>query len=285
MPVFPNINTLSLKDILSGKETIQISASERTTLEKVAKLAIDQPIANFAPFLESLGGTLINSNDSLLMALEKLYTRAGADESNLFPVAYDVYFGIGGILDQGPAVQSNQGNNYLLIALLFDIEAGMKPYIWYEFRDMILSEDNSSPYAILSWLEDNGKHIPLSSPDECFRVTSVNNLELSPGQVVTCDDYQPAKFVLNSNDWVQDSYVYGGQNFTASIISRVNITQKKFTTLTGVTPFPGAVELLFMEDFDVDPGTTWQAVTVQLFKANKVYRFFINKCGYNSKSS
>ena len=69
MPVFPNINTLSLKDILSGKETIQISASERTTLEKIAQLALDQPIANFVPFLESLGGTMINSNDSLLVVL------------------------------------------------------------------------------------------------------------------------------------------------------------------------------------------------------------------------
>ena len=284
MPVFPNINTLSLKDILSGKETIQISASERTTLEKIAQLALDQPITNFVPFLESLGGTMINSNDSLLVVLEKLYTRAGADKSNLFPISYDVYYGIGGILYQGSSGTPNQGN-YLLIALIFDIEDGMKPYLWYGFRDMSPSESNSSTDAILDWLEAEGKKIPLSSPDEPIKVSNVNNLELSPGQVVTCDDYQPAKFVLNSNDWVQDSYVYGGQNFTASIISRANITQKKFTTLMGVTPFPGAVELLFMEDFDIDPGTTWQAVTVQLFRAGNVCRFFINKCGYNSMSS
>ena len=218
------------------------------------------------------------------MVLEKLYTRAGADKSNLFPVAYDVYFGIGGILYQGPAVQSNQGN-YLLIALIFDTEEGMKPYLWYGFRDMSPSESNSSPNAILAWLEDEGKKIPLSSPDELLKVSSnVDKIELRPGQVVTCDEYQP-NFVLNSNHWVKDTYVYGGQNFTASIVSRANITQKKFTTLMGVTPFPGAVELLFMEDFDIDPGTTWQAVTVQLFIAGNVYRFFINKCGYNSKSS
>lgn len=284
MPVFPNINTLSLKDILSGKETIQISASERTTLEKIAKLAFNQPITNFVPFLESLGGTMINSNDSLLVVLEKLYTRAGADESNLFPIAYDVYYGIGGILYQGSSSTPNQGN-YLLIALIFDTEEGMKPYLWYGFRDMSPSESNSSPNAILTWLEDNGKHIPLSSPDELLKVSSnVDKIELRPGQVVTCDEYQP-NFVLNSNHWVKDNYVYGGQNFTASIVSRANITQKKFTTLMGVTPFPGAVELLFMEDFDIDPGTTWQAVTVQLFIAGNVYRFFINKCGYNSKSS
>ena len=284
MPVFPNINTLSLKDILSGKETIQISASEKTTLEKIAQLALDQPIANFVPFLESLGGTMINSNDSLLVVLEKLYTRAGADKSNLFPVASDVYFGIGGILYQGPAVQSNQGN-YLLIALIFDTEEGMKPYLWYGFRDMSPSESNSSPNAILTWLESEGKKIPLSSPDELLKVSSnVDKIELRPGQVVTCDEYQP-NFVLNSNHWVKDTYVYGGQNFTASIVSRANITQKKFTTLMGVTPFPGAVELLFMEDFDIDPGTTWQAVTVQLFRAGNVCRFFINKCGYNSMSS
>ena len=284
MPVFPNINTLSLKDILSGKETIQISASERTTLEKIAQLALDQPIANFVPFLESLGGTMINSNDSLLVVLEKLYTRAGADKSNLFPIAYDVYYGIGGILYQGPSSTPNQGN-YLLIALIFDTEEGMKPYLWYGFRDMSPSETNSSPNAILAWLEDEGKKIPLSSPDELLKVSSnVDKIELRPGQVVTCDEYHP-NFVLNSNHWVKDNYVYGGQNFTASIVSRANITQKKFTTLMGVTPFPGAVELLFMEDFDIDPGTTWQAVTVQLFRAGNVYRFFINKCGYNSMSS
>ena len=283
MPVFPNINTLSLKDILSGKETIQISASERTTLEKIAQLALDQPIANFVPFLESLGGTMINSNDSLLVVLEKLYTRAGADKSNLFPISYDVYYGIGGILYQGSSGTPNQGN-YLLIALIFDTEDGMKPYLWYGFRDMSPSESNSSPNAILAWLEDEGKKIPLSSPDEPIKVSNVDKIELRPGQVVTCDEYHP-NFVLNSNHWVKDNYVYGGQNFTASIVSRANITQKKFTTLMGVTPFPGAVELLFMEDFDIDPGTTWQAVTVQLFRAGNVYRFFINKCGYNSKSS
>ena len=284
MPVFPNINTLSLKDILSGKETIQISASERTTLEKIAQLALDQPIANFVPFLESLGGTMINSNDSLLVVLEKLYTRAGADKSNLFPIAHDVYYGIGGILYQGSSSTPNQGN-YLLIALIFDTEEGMKPYLWYGFRDMSPSETNSSPNAILAWLEDEGKKIPLSSPDELLKVSSnVDKIELRPGQVVTCDEYQP-NFVLNSNHWVKDTYVYGGQNFTASIVSRANITQKKFTTLMGVTPFPGAVELLFMEDFDIDPGTTWQAVTVQLFRAGNVCRFFINKCGYNSMSS
>ena len=284
MPVFPNINTLSLKDILSGKETIQISASERTTLEKIAQLALDQPITNFVPFLESLGGTMINSNDSLLVVLEKLYTRAGADKSNLFPIAYDVYYGIGGILYQGASSTPNQGN-YLLIALIFDTEEGMKPYLWYGFRDMSPSETNSSPNAILAWLEDEGKKIPLSSPDELLKVSSnVDKIELRPGQVVTCDEYHP-NFVLNSNHWVKDNYVYGGQNFTASIVSRANITQKKFTTLMGVTPFPGAVELLFMEDFDIDPGTTWQAVTVQLFRAGNVCRFFINKCGYNSMSS
>lgn len=283
MPVFPNINTLSLKDILSGKETIQISASERTTLEKIAQLALDQPIANFVPFLESLGGTMINSNDSLLVVLEKLYTRAGADKSNLFPIAYDVYYGMGGILYQGASGTPNQGN-YLLIALLFDTAEGMKPYLWYGFRDMSPSEDNSSPNAILAWLESEGKKIPLSSPDELLKVPSGNDFLLRPGQVVTCDEYQP-NFVLNSDHWVKDTYVYGGQNFTASIVSRANITQKKFTTLRGVTPFPGAVELLFMEDFDIDPGTTWQAVTVQLFRAGNVYRFFINKCGYNSMSS
>lgn len=283
MPVFPNINTLSLKDILSGKETIQISASERTTLEKIAQLAFNQPIANFVPFLESLGGTMINSNDSLLVVLEKLYTRAGADKSNLFPIAYDVYYGIGGILYQGSSSTPNQGN-YLLIALIFDTEAGMKPYLWYGFRDMSPSESNSSPNAILAWLDSEGKHIPLSSPDELLNVSSGNDFVLRPGQVITCDGYQP-KFVLNSDYWVKDDSVYGGQNFTASIVSRANITQKKFTTLMGVTPFPGAVELLFMEDFDIDPGTTWQAVTVQLFRAGNVYRFFINKCGYNSKSS
>ena len=284
MPVFPNINTLSLKDILSGKETIQISASEKTTLEKIAQLALDQPIANFVPFLESLGGTMINSNDSLLVVLEKLYTRAGADKSNIFLTQYDESYGIGGILYQGVSDTPDQ-NNYLIIALLFDTAEGMKPYLWYGFRDMSPSEDNSSPNSLLSWLEDNGKHIPLSSPDEPLKVSSnVDKIELRPGQVVTCDEYQP-NFVLNSNHWVKDTYVYGGQNFTASIVSRANITRKKFTTLRGVTPFPGAVELLFMEDFDIDPGTTWQAVTVQLFRAGNVYRFFINKCGYNSKSS
>lgn len=282
MPSFPNINTLSLKDILSGKETIQISASERTTLEKIAQLALDQPIANFVPLLESLGGTIINPNDSLLVVLEKLYTRAGADKSNIFLTQYDESYGIGGILYQGVSDTPDQ-NNYLIIALLFDTAEGMKPYLWYGFRDMSPSEDNSSPNSLLSWLDSEGKHIPLSSPDEPLNVSSGNDFVLRPGQVITCDGYQP-KFVLNSDYWVKDDSVYGGQNFTASIVSRANITKEKFTTLGGVTPFPGAVELLFMEDFDIDPGTTWQAVTVQLFRAGNVYRFFINKCGYNRMS-
>lgn len=282
MPSFPNINTLSLKDILSGKETIQISASERTTLEKIAQLALDQPIANFVPLLESLGGTIINPNDSLLVVLEKLYTRAGADKSNIFLTQYDESYGIGGILYQGVSDTPDQ-NNYLIIALLFDTAEGMKPYLWYGFRDMSPSEDNSSPNSLLSWLDSEGKHIPLSSPDELLNVSSGNDFVLRPGQVITCDGYQP-KFVLNSDYWVKDDSVYGGQNFTASIVSRANITKEKFTTLGGVTPFPGAVELLFMEDFDIDPGTTWQAVTVQLFRAGNVYRFFINKCGYNRMS-
>lgn len=280
MPVFPNINTLSLKDILSGKETIQISASERTTLEKIAQLAIDQPIANFVPFLESLGGTMINSNDSLLVALEKLYTRAGADKSNIFLIEYGEYHGIGGILYHGASTTPDQ-NNYLIIAILFNTTSG-KPYLWYGLRKMSISEDNSSPNSLLGWLDSEGKHIPLSSPDEPIKVSSGNSFELRPGQVVTCDEFQP-NFVLNSNHWVvKDPYIYGGQNFTASIVSRANITKEKFTTLVGVTPFPGAVELLFMEDFDIDPGTTWQAVTIQLFRSSQVYRFFINKCGYNT---
>ena len=284
MPSFPNINTLSLKDILSGKETIQISASERTTLEKIAKLALDQPIANFVPLLESFGGTIINTNDSLLVVLEKLYTRAGADKSNIFLTRHGEYYVIGGILYVGESNIPDQ-NNYLIIALLFDTDEGMKPSLWYGLRDMSPSGDNSSPNSLLSWLDSDGKHIPLSSPDELLSVSSGNDFVLMPGQVITCDGYQP-KFVLNSDYWVvKDSYIYGGQNFTASIVSRANITKEKFTTLGGVTPFPGAVELLFMEDFDIDPGTPWQAVTIQLFRANQVYRFFINKCGYNSMSS
>lgn len=282
MPSFPNINTLSLKDILSGKETIQISASERTTLEKIAKLALDQPIANFVPLLESFGGTIINTNDSLLVVLEKLYTRAGADKSNIFLTQHGEYYVIGGILYHGASTTPNQ-NNYLIIALLFDTDEGMKPSLWYGLRDMSPSGDNSSPNNLLSWLDSDGKHIPLSSPDELLSVSSGNDFVLMPGQVITCDGYQP-KFVLNSDYWVKGNSVYGGQNFTASIVSRANITKEKFTTFGGVTPFPGAVELLFTEDFDIDPGTTWQAVTVQLFRAGNVYRFFINKCGYNRMS-
>ena len=283
MPSFPNINTLSLKDILSGKETIQISASERTTLEKIAKLALDQPIANFVPLLESFGGTIINTNDSLLVVLEKLYTRAGADKSHIFLTQHGEYYVIGGILYVGESNIPDQ-NNYLIIALLFDTDEGMKPSLWYGLRDMSPSGDNSSPNNLLSWLDSDGKHIPLSSPDELLSVSSGNDFVLMPGQVITCDGYQP-KFVLNSDYWVvKDSYIYGGQNFTASIVSRDNITKEKFTTLGGVTSFPGAVELLFMEDFDIDPGTPWQAVTIQLFRANQVYRFFINKCGYNTMS-
>ena len=110
MPSFPNINTLSLKDILSGKETIQISASERTTLEKIAKLALDQPIANFVPLLESFGGTIINTNDSLLVVLEKLYTRAGADKSNIFLTRHGEYYVIGGILYVGESNIPDQNN-------------------------------------------------------------------------------------------------------------------------------------------------------------------------------
>lgn len=286
MPLFPNINTLSLKDILSGEETIQISASERTTLDKISQLALNQPIGNFVPFLESLGGTIINSEDSLLVTLEKLYTRAGADKANLFPISYDVYYGIGGILYLG-LTGTTQGP-YFLIAILFDTKNGMKPYLWYGIRDMSPSEDNSSPANILDWLKEEGKHIPLSSPDEPIQVSGSGLIDLNPGQLVTCD-HNDTSFRLSPVNWAKGN-VYGGQNFTASIVSRFNITHKAFyippfNSINGAK-FPGTVHQLFMEDFDIDPGTDWQAVTVQLFIANnknnnKAYRFFFNKCGYN----
>lgn len=282
MPSFPNINTLSLKDILSGKETIQISASERTTLEKIAKLALDQPIANFVPLLESFGGTIINTNDSLLVVLEKLYTRAGADKSNIFLTRHGEYYVIGGILYVGESNIPDQ-NNYLIIALLFDTDEGMKPSLWYGLRDMSPSGDNSSPNNLLSWLDSDGKHIPLSSPDELLSVSSGNDFVLMPGQVITCDGYQP-NFILDSDNWVKDSYIYGGQNFTASIVSRTNITKERFKIHKGVTPFPVSFEFFCTEDFDIDPGTTWQAVTIQLFRDRESFRFFLNKCGYNRMS-
>lgn len=284
MPIFPNINTLSLKDLLSGKETIQISASERTTLERIAQLAMAQPVAGFISTLEqSLGGTAITTSDSLLAALEKLYARVGGDESALFPITYDVYWGICGILPSSEG--SSPGlTNYFLFAILFNSEEGMRPYIWYgNHNDMALYESNSTPEAIVDWLESNGKHSPLSSPDEFYKSTSSGTLNLSPGRVITCEDQLP-NFSLHSSEWVKPNII-GGQNFTVSIVSRTNITQSKFTVTNGNPSFPGGVELLFMEDFDMDPGTEWQAVTVQLFVSGNTYRFFINKCGYNPKNS
>lgn len=283
MPIFPNINTLSLKDILSGKETIQISASERTTLEKIAQLAMTQPLAGFISTLEqSLGGNAITTSDSLLAALEKLYARVGAGKSALFPVVYDVYQGICGIiyLSQGSVPRSG---HYFLFTILFDSEDGMKPYLWYGNREMILSDSNSTPDAIVQWLDDNGEHTPLSSPDEFYKISG-GSINLRPGHVITCEEQQP-NFILDSRDWVKTGTVFGGQNFTVSIVSRVNITQSRFTTVNSNPSFPGSVGVLFMEDFDMDPGTEWQAVTIQLFVSGNTYRFFINKCGYNSKNS
>lgn len=226
MPSFPNISTLTEVTPV-GTEVIQISATQKTTLSKIAGLA---------------AGILTN----------------GAS----YPFAGNGYYGIVGYA--GTTVFGIRVNENFLNRI--------------EFSKATVSASltsNTPASELLSYLTSWES---LTSLDY-FQAIG-DEFYVDPGKQVFVTSLPGERSILfNENAWDPE---ISGKIFSASILSPYNITKSMISVGSFETY---TVQTVFSENFDDDPGGTYQIVAVQLYyNANspKTIVLAFNKAPYSA---
>lgn len=227
MPSFPNISSLTEVTPV-GTEVVQISATQKTTLAKIAGLA---------------AGILTN----------------GAS----YPFAGSGYYGIVGY--SGTTVFGIRVNENFLNEI--------------EFSKATVSASltsNTPASELLSYLTSWKS---LTTPDY-FQAIG-DEFYLDPGKQVFVTSL-PGEHAIMFNESAWDPEVQKGKVFTASMLSPYNITKSMISVGSFETY---TVQTVFSENFDDDPGGTYQIVAVQLYyNANspKTIVLAFNKAPYSA---
>lgn len=288
MPNFPSINTLSQKEILTGDEVIQISATEKTTLSKLVELALGALLPSFDKVNINIKDNLPNISDTVLKALEKIWARSGGDSYAVYPIddySNGVrYYGIVMFL------KTNYTNPLEYVLSIYFNNSNGKLYGAYYRSVVPIESSNTTPKGLWDYLYNKGQHIILNSIESFHTIpSSWSGFRLSPGDVTTILT-NISRIELDFEEWKNyngfinipryNNPILGvGQSVIASLLSKVNILKSMFT----VENVPNGINthFLFSEDFDLDPGTEYQCVCIQEFAdTNKNIYFVINKAGY-----
>lgn len=276
MPNFPSINTLTQKPTLTGDEVIQISATEKTTLhELIRQLGFDG-----SSILTGLNNGLSPSmviptkNDTLLSALGKIIARTGSDKLFILPVP-DLTDEVRLII----AVVNKDGSSIAgYIARLSITYRGItlkyvpcnEPFL--PNHSMVADLDNFVDDSTNSFVWDFNGDKELE--------TNSSIITFNPGDIIYHTGSQLSKIVMSSDYWGGGRSIIF-KHYTSTIVTSVNITKTMFNQASGGGL--SRVTYLFMDDFDADPGTSFQCITIQRVKTRYLTNIvlMVNKCGYN----
>lgn len=273
MPNFPSINTLTQKPTLTGDEVIQISATEKTTLrELIRQLGFDGSSVltglntGLSPSME-----IPTQSDTLLSALGKIIARAGSDKLFILPVP-DLTDEVRLII----AVVNQDGSSIAgYIARLSITPRGIT--LKYVACDEPFLPDYSTVTDLDDFIDDNSG-LTWNFRGDYEIETNLSSITFNPGDIIYHTGAQISEIVIPMYYWYDSSGIF--KHYTSTIVTSVNVTKSMFNrasrgSLSNVT-------YLFMDDFDANPGTSYQCITIQRVRrtAGSGIVVMVNKCGY-----
>lgn len=284
MPLFPNIGTLVTKATLNGQEVIQISATEKVTLQQIVDQLGFTPSGLLTGLTSASDGSfsLPAATDTLLQALSKIVSRVGGDKMIILPV---------------PRADDNPGEIRFVILIDNTVFTGGTGGIAavlsiYGPRVSILTKswENASgnplnsvtdAEGLVTWVGQGDSRIKLWG--ETFKETSSNTaVSFDPGDVIFHTGNSITSIVINLAFWNSSAEVFS-QN-SALLITKVNVTKSMFNAGSGGT-FSN-VTYLFQDGFDDAPGTEYQCITIQKVRSiSGQITLMVNKGGYDPVSS
>lgn len=275
MPNFPSINTLNQKPTLTGNEVIQISATEKTTLrELIRQLGFDG-----SSVLTGLNTGLSPSmkiptqSDTLLSALGKIIARAGSDKLFILPVP-DLTDEVRLII----AVVNQDGSSIAgYIARLSITSRGIT--LKYVPCNEPFLPDHSTVADLDSFVDGSINGFVWDFRGDNEIETNLASITFNPGDIIYHTGAQISEIVIPMYYWYdQGSGIF--KHYTSTIVTSVNVTKSMFKRASGGSL--SNVTYLFMDDFDANPGTSYQCITIQRVRraAGSGIVVMINKCGY-----
>ena len=272
MPNFPNINTLTPKTTLNGNEVIQISATERTTLNQIVQqLGFKGILGTFTPVTpEGDSSITISPGDTILEALQKIFGRIGGNTLSISTVPDEEGDTVARI------VVKSTGDNVPETAFVGGLEWGQNGLVAaFKFgADTINSP--TRPWDLWDWVMNNGDYIEFSRVEQ--RSTSTGAISIGPGQIVMWEQ-SGENVSLNISRWEPNSVKNPAMGYSAMLISQGNILKSQVVYTNQGT---NTVVILFSDDFNSNPGLPYQCVTIQLVSTeDNEMVFLVNKCGYS----
>lgn len=255
LPTFPNISDLS-EVTPQGTEVIQISATQKATLNAIVALFKNLALTGLNPNEEDLSvvGNAITATDTLLEAFQKIFARIGKASVAIYPYTTGTIraiVGLSGTIVFGLKVENSN--------LYFGVKTGFEPTIENTTIAGLYG-------AITGWTQ-------LGNGDELLDLGSPGEFYLNPGKHVSIQSAPASNgIMLTSGTWAIDQ----NKLLSASILSSVNITKSMFGQGSS-----SGLNFLFSKDFDDDPGTQYQVVAAQEYIIGGARVIVFNKAGYS----
>ena len=284
MPLFPNIGTLVTKATLDGQEVIQISATEKVTLQQIVDQLGFTPSGLLTGLTSANEGSfsLPTATDTLLQALSKIVSRVGGDKMIILPVPQtadhpnELKFII--VIDNTAFTGGTGG-----IAAVLSIEGSRVSVLTKSWENAIDNPLNTITDAegLVTWINSGDSRFRLWG--ESFKETSSNTtIDFDPGDIIFHTGNSLNTIRIDLYYWNHPSEIFS-QN-SALIITKVNVTKSMFNAGSGGN-FSN-VTYLFQDGFDDAPGTEYQCITIQKVRSiSGQITLMVNKGGYDPVSS
>lgn len=274
MPNFPSINTLTQKPTLTGDEVIQISATEKTTLRELFHQLGFDGSSILTGLNTGLSPSMVipTKNDTLLSALGKIIARAGSDKLFILPVP-DLTDEVRLII----AVVNKDGSSIVgYIARLSITYRGIT--LKYVPCNEPFLPDHSTVADLDSFVDGSTNGFVWDFNGDRELEINSSSLTFNPGDIIYHTGSQLSEIVIPVDYWYNQSSIF--KHYTSTIVTQVNVTKSMFKRASGGSL--STVTYLFMDDFDANPGTNYQCITIQRVKrAESSIVLMVNKCGYN----
>lgn len=274
MPNFPSINTLTQKPTLTGDEVIQISATEKTTLRELFHQLGFDGSSILTGLNTGLSPSMVipTKNDTLLSALGKIIARAGSDKLFILPVP-DLTDEVRLII----AVVNKDGSSIVgYIARLSITYRGIT--LKYVPCNEPFLPDHSTVADLDSFVDGSTNGFVWDFNGDRELETTSSSLTFNPGDIIYHTGSQLSEIVIPVDYWYNQSSIF--KHYTSTIVTQVNVTKSMFKRASGGSL--SMVTYLFMDDFDANPGTNYQCITIQRVKrAESSIVLMVNKCGYS----
>lgn len=274
MPNFPSINTLTQKPTLTGDEVIQISATEKTTLRELFHQLGFDGSSILTGLNTGLSPSMVipTKNDTLLSALGKIIARAGSDKLFILPVP-DLTDEVRLII----AVVNKDGSSIVgYIARLSITYRGIT--LKYVPCNEPFLPDHSTVADLDSFVDGSTNGFVWDFNGDRELETNSASLTFNPGDIIYHTGSQLSEIVIPVDYWYNQSSIF--KHYTSTIVTQVNVTKSMFKRASGGSL--SMVTYLFMDDFDANPGTNYQCITIQRVKrAESGIVLMVNKCGYH----